>query len=150
MGLKKNRKGTIAMMDALIFIFLISLVGTWLFAFVNVEETEEPMAKTVSDDFFSIEVETKEIMWLSDTKVLPIGTLIAASMNEGRTSKTSEFIHATIEDIIPEVHGYDFTLEYRGNTMHFQRQSDRQLGSEYSGSVAIDGAGDLNYTLKIY
>ena len=70
------------MMDALIFIFLISLVGTWLFAYANATDTEEPMAKTVSDDFFSMEVRTYEITWLNDTKVLTISLGIAKLQTE--------------------------------------------------------------------
>ncbi len=150
MGLRKDRKGTIAMMDALIFIFLISLVGTWLFAYANATDTEEPMAKTVSDDFFSMEVRAYEITWLNDTKVLTVGTLIAASMNDGRTTMMSEFVSSTMEDMIPEAYGYNFTLEYNGNTMSFCRQSNRELSSDYSGTCPIEGAGELRYRLEIY
>ncbi len=150
MGLRKDRKGTIAMMDALIFIFLISLMGTWLFTIGNVMDTDEPMAKTVSDDFFSVEVGTKDLMYLNDTKVLPIETLIAASMNEERTEKITAFIAGTIHDLIPEAYGYDFTLEYNGHIMRFQRTSDRGLSSEYTQVHQIEGAGELISTMKIY
>ena len=150
MGLRKDRKGTIAMMDALIFIFLISLMGTWIFTIGNIAETGEPMAKTVSDDFFSVDVGTKDLMYLGDTKVLPVETLIAASMNEGMTGKVSAFVSGTMDDLIPEAYGYEFVLKYNGHTMRFQRTSDRELTSEYTEVHQIEGAGELISTLKIY
>ena len=149
-GLRKNRKGMIAVFDALVFIVLLSLAATWLFVFTSISETEEPMAKTVSDDLFLVEVRTCDLMYLEDTKVLPIETLIAATMVDGRCQKTEQFISKTLEQLIPEVYGYDFILEYKGRALHFQRASDREMSSEYSEDHIIDGAGTLHSELKIY
>ena len=150
MGLKKNRKGMIAVFDAMVFIVLLSMAATWLFIFTSVSETEEPMAKTVSDDLFLVEVRTCDLMYLEDTKVLPIETLIAATMIDGRCQRTEQFISLTLEQLIPEVYGYDLILEYKGKTLHFQRASDREMSSEYCEDHIIDGAGILHSELRIY
>ena len=149
-GLKKNRKGMIAVFDAMVFIVLLSMAATWLFIFTSVSETEEPMAKTVSDDLFLVEVRTCDLMYLEDTKVLPIETLIAATMIDGRCQRTEQFISLTLEQLISEVYGYDLILEYKGKTLHFQRASDREMSSEYCEDHIIDGAGTLHSELRIY
>ena len=150
MGLNRNIKGTVAIIDAMVFIVLLSVAATWLFVFTNITETEEPMAKTVSDDLFSVEVRTCDLMDLEDTKVLPIGTLMAATMNVGKCERMERFLSETLDQMIPEVYGYEFMIEYNGHSMHFERQSGRELGSEYSQDHIIDGAGTLHSELKIY
>ncbi len=150
MGLRRNRKGMIAVFDAMVFIVLLSMAATWLFVFTNISETEEPMAKTVSDDLFLVEVRTCDLMYLEDTKVLPIETLIAATMIDGRCQRTEQFISETLEQLIPEVYGYDLILEYKGKTLHFQRITDREMSSEYCEDHIIGGAGTLHSELRIY
>ena len=149
-GLNRNRKGTVAIIDAMVFIVLLSVAATWLFVFTNITETEEPMAKTVSDDIFSMEVRTCDLMYLDDTKILPIETLISADMNSGGCGKLDPFLSATLEELIPEMYGYEFILEYGGHVIRYWRSSDRALNSEYIEEHQIDGAGVLISTLRIY
>ena len=150
MGLRRNRKGVVAMFDAMIFIVMLTVAATWLFVFTSMEEPEEPMAKTVSDDVFSVEVRTCDLLYLNDTKILPIDTLLAASMNSNRTEKTGTYLSELLDQLIPAVYGYEFTVEYNGHSMYFSRASDRELSSEYIDERVIDGAGTLRSDLKIY
>lgn len=150
MGLRKDRKGIVAMFDAMIFVVLLTMAATWLFVFTSLEEPDEPMAKTVSDDIFSVEVKTCDLLYLNDSKILPMDTLLAASMNSGQTGKTETYLSELLDQLIPAVHGYEFTVEYRGHTMYLCRQSDRELISEYSDERIIDGAGTLRSCLRIY
>ncbi len=150
MGLRRNRKGIVAMFDAMIFVLLLTMAATWLFVFTSMGEPEEPMAKTVSDDIFSVKVRTCDLLNLNDTKILPIDTLLAASMNSNQIGKTQTYLSELLDQLIPAVYGYDFTVEYRGHSIHLSRHSDRELNSEYSDERIIDGAGTLKYTLRIY
>ena len=150
MELRKNRKGMIAMMDALIFIILISMAASWLFISNEDMHDEEPMAKSVSNDLFAVEVRTCDLMYLGDTKILPLRTLIAATMSDGRTEKTEGFVSSTLEELIPPYYGYELTLEYKGNLLHFQRETERQLSSEYITEYDIEGTGTLIVCLRIY
>ena len=150
MGLRRNRKGMIAMMDALIFIILISMAASWLFFFDEDTEHEEPMAKTISDDLFTVEVRTCDLMYLGDTKIIPLKTLIAATMSDGRTDKTESFISSALEELVPPLYGYEMTLEYNGHTLYFERSSERPLSSEYMTQYDIEGTGTLNICLRMY
>ena len=150
MGLRRDRKGVVAMFDAMIFIVMLTVAATWLFVFTSMEEPEEPMAKTVSDDIFSVKVRTCDLLYLNDTKILPIDTLLAASMNSNRTEKTGTYLSELLDQLIPAVYGYEFTVEYNGHSMYFSRASDRELSSEYIDERVIDGAGTLRSDLKIY
>ena len=150
MGLRKDRKGIVAMFDAMIFIVLLTMAATWLFVFTSLEEPDEPMAKTVSDDIFSVEVRTCDLLYLNDTKILPLDTLLASSMNSGQTGKTEAYLSELLDQLIPAVYGYEFTLDYRGHSMYLCRHSDRELSSEYTDERIIDGAGTLISHLRIY
>lgn len=150
MGLRKDRKGMVAMFDAMIFIVLLTMAATWLFVFTSLEEPDEPMAKTVSDDIFSVEVRTCDLLYLNDTKILPLDTLLASSMNSGQTEKTEAYLSELLDQLIPAVYGYEFTLDYRGYSMYLCRHSDRELSSEYTDERIIDGAGTLISHLRIY
>ena len=150
MGLRKDRKGVVAMFDAMIFIVLLTMAATWLFVFTSLEEPDEPMAKTVSDDIFSVEVRTCDLLYLNDTKILPLDTLVAASMNSDQTGKTETFLSELLDQLIPAVYGYEFTLDYKGHSMYLCRHSDRELSSEYTDERVIDGAGTLVSHLRIY
>ena len=149
-GLRKDRKGIVAMFDAMIFIVLLTMAATWLFVFTSLEEPDEPMAKTVSDDIFSVEVRTCDLLYLNDTKILPLDTLLASSMNSGQTGKTEAYLSELLDQLIPAVYGYEFTLDYRGHSMYLCRHSDRELSSEYTDERIIDGAGTLISHLRIY
>ena len=150
MGLRKDRKGIVAVFDAMIFIVLLTMAATWLFVFTSLEEPDEPMAKTVSDDIFSVEVRTCDLLYLNDTKILPLDTLLASSMNSGQTEKTEAYLSELLDQLIPAVYGYEFTLDYRGHSMYLCRHSDRELSSEYTDERIIDGAGTLISHLRIY
>ena len=150
MGLRKDRRGMIAVFDAMVFVLLLSMAATWMFVFTSMDDIDEPMAKTVSDDIFSMEVRTSDLMDLSDTKVLPIETLIAATMKNGSTERTERLLSETLDELIPQVYGYDFELEYEGHTLCFQRDSERELSSEYGSEYPVDGAGVLRSSLRIY
>lgn len=149
-GLRKDRKGIIAMFDAMVFIILLTAAATWLFVFTSVEGPEEPMAKKVSDDIYSVELSTCDLMYLEDTKILPMDTLVAAAMNTDRTEKVRTYLSELLEQLIPAVHGYELTLEYNGHSLYLSRMSDRPLTSEYADERAIDGAGTLVSVLRIY
>ena len=149
-GLSRNRKGMVAVFDAMIFIVLLSAAATWLFMYTELTDNEEPMAKTVSDDLFAVELRTCDLLPLGDTKVLPLSTIIAASMNSGDQDKVERFVFDTLKQLIPEIYGFEFTLEYNGHVIHLERTSDRGLSSEYSQDHIIDGAGTLRSTLKLF
>ena len=150
MGLRRDRKGMIAIVDALVFVMLLSMAATWLFVFSNLEDAEEPMAKTISDDIFTMEIRISDVMDSEDTKVLPISTLMAAAMNTGRTQSLESFISQTLDQLIPGMYGYYLIVGYNGHTMEFHRHSDREMSSEYTCDHIIDGAGVLTSTLSIY
>ena len=150
MGLRRDRKGMIAMMDALIFIILISMAASWLFFFNEDVEHEEPLAKTVCDDLFTVEAKTCDLMYLGDTKILPLRTLIAATMSDGRTEKTETFISSALEELIPPLYGYEMSMGYNGHTLRFERLSERPLSSEYLTQYDIEGTGTLEICLRLY
>lgn len=74
-----NRKGSIAMIDAMIFIILLSAVSVTMFANIMPDNVHDgPNAKTVCDDLFSMKLDSSTLFDTEDTQILPISTLIAA------------------------------------------------------------------------
>ena len=149
-GLRKDRKGMVAMFDAIVFVILLSAAATWLFVFSSIDEPDEPMAKRVSDDMFSVEMRTCDLMYLDDTRILPLDTLVAASMCSGSTDKAETHLTELLDQLIPAVYGYEFTLEYEGHSLYLSRTADRPLSSEYTDERPIEGAGTLMSCLRIY
>lgn len=149
-GLKGNRKGMFAVIDALFFLCLMSLVVTGLFAYLSVTEQNESTAKTVSDDLFSMNVRTCDLSGTEDTNIHPIEVLIAAGINGGRGGMVKDFLYGILNDMIPLSAGFSLELEYNGVTLRVDRWSDRPMSSEFETEHSISGAGKLRSKMTLY
>lgn len=146
-----NRKGSIAMIDAMVFIILLSAVSITMFT--GIESTEirdEPLAKDVCDDFFSIRVSSSMLFDTEDAQIFPIAMLIASNINSGHTSEMKEFVKETMDDLIPEMYGYEISMGYDGKEITVERQGYRDLSSEYTCSQHVVGPKYLDVRIRLY
>lgn len=144
-----NRKGTVALIDAMVFLSLMSVVAVGIFAYIGYAEIEEPMAKSVTDDLFSVKVKASDLTDSEDSKLYPIAVLISANMASGDTEFTERYLAETMDCLIPEMYGYVLALGYEGHLLSVERTSLRDISSDYSSEINIDGAGTLSYRLVI-
>ncbi|MFA7044420.1 MAG: hypothetical protein WC186_08745, partial [Bacteroidales bacterium] len=106
MDLNKNKKGMIAIVDALIFLTIMSTVVIGMFSYVVVQETEQPLAKTINDDFFSIKLKASDIYPTDDDQTYPIADLIAADLNSGSYGNAEQYVKNAIDMMVPQMYGY--------------------------------------------
>jgi hypothetical protein len=135
-------------MDALIFLTILSIVSTGLFSYIEMNETEEPLAKTVVDDLMSVKLQACDIYDTGDTRVFRLAELIAADINTGSTSEMGFFIKGSLDDMIPAALGYRAVFTYNGNQMTVSR-SDGNESSAYECKIEIEGGGSLGVRLAV-
>lgn len=149
MDLSKNKKGMIAIIDALIFLTIMSTVVIGMFSYFIVQETEQPLAKTINDDFFSIRLKASDIYPTVDDQTYPIADLIAADLNSGSYGNAEQYVKNAIDTMIPLMYGYLFTLVYKEHTMSISREGNT-MTSCYSTAILINGGGELFADLTIF
>ena len=149
MDLNKNKKGMIAIVDALIFLTIMSTVVIGMFSYVVVQETEQPLAKTINDDFFSIKLKASDIYPTDDDQTYPIADLIAADLNSGSYGNAEQYVKNAIDVMIPQMYGYLFTLTYKEHTMSVSREGN-VMTSCYSTAILVNGGNELFADLTLF
>ena len=150
MVLRKDSKGMIAFMDAMVFLTLLSIVAVCLFTYTSTMGADEPLAKTVSDQLYGSEVIACDVLDCKDTEAIPLPTAIAVGLRNGNTVDVEDILTRTLELMIPGIYGYELQLTYEGHSMTVYRRSGGEIISEYSSEISINGAGTLVSTLSIF
>lgn len=149
MDLSGDRKGMVAVMDTLIFLVIMSMVVIGIFSYTVTQEAEQPLAKTINDDFFSIRLKACDIYPTDDCQTYPIAELVAADLNSGLHGNAERYVKSTMDSMVPEMYGYTFTLKYGDNTMSVSREGG-DMTSCFSALIPIDGGGNLSADLTIF
>lgn len=141
----------IALLDAMIFLIILAMVSASLFSYTSLySEESEPMAKNICDDFFATEHHANDVYGTDDTELYPIAVLIAANMNTEREDAVRSYVTEMMNGLIPEVYGYEMELEFNGKTVFLQRESTREITSEYSGTIEIPHTQGLKVRLTVH
>ena len=146
----RDRKGMIAMMDAMIFLIILTMVSASLFAYTAMDDAPEPMAKEVCDNLMSMELRACDIYATDDTQIYPIYVLLAANMNTDREKEVYDYVGEILDGLIPKVYGYELQLSFNGHGVRLERASDRGVTSEYSDTLDIPHTGGLYVSLNIH
>ena len=146
-----NRKGSIAMIDAMIFIILLSAVSVTMFANIMSDDVHDgPNAKTVCDDLFSMKLDSSTLFDTEDAQILPVSTLIAANMNSGHKEEMRSFIKRVMDDLVPDTYGYDISMTFKGDEMIVERHAGGDISSEYSCSQPVVGSMHMDVRIRLY
>ena len=132
-----NRKGMISIMDAVIFISLISVVAAMLFAFPHSDEYNRPTAGEVTEQFLSVELKASDVLDTDDSKTYPISMLIAAEINSGDTDAAAKMVKDVFDRIVPSGHGYTVEMEYEGKKIMVDRQRECDVTSHCRTLVPV-------------
>lgn len=149
MVLRNDGKGMISLVDAMIFVTLLSIVSVSLFSFYASEYQEEPMAKNICNEIISIDLRASDVFETTDSDTYSISDLIASGINSDRTEKIESYIENSIDELIPINDGYRLTITYGDRTMEFEREMGSIVDSEYSTDVDIINGTKMNYRLVI-
>ncbi len=146
-----SRKGNIAMIDAMVFLILLSAVSVTMFTSTDTAEIrDEPIAKTVCDDLFSMRVSASILFDTDEGQILPISMLIASNMSSGHTDEMRAFVKGMMDELVPDMYGYELTMEYNGKKIDVGRQGQRDLSSEYTCSQHVVGPMYMDVHIRLY
>ena len=145
-----NDRGMISIVDALIFISVLTVAATMLFAAMDHHSgTDDPMAGDIVDEFLSVELRSCDVFDTKDTVTYPSGVLLAAMVNS-EDPHTEGFVRTMLDSMVPNVYGYDVTIGYGERTMGTGRPADGDLTSRCRTSVPIVDGKCLTVELRIY
>ena len=140
----------VAIVDALVFISVLSIAAFGLFAYTDCSETEVTMAESISNDLFSMELKACDICDTSDTTVYPISTLIAVCIEENDVHSAEQFLKSTLDSMIPATHGYSLTIEFNDSVISVQRQGADEVSSSYETDHDVEGIGKMRSMLTLF
>jgi hypothetical protein len=137
-----------AIADAFIFITIIGLIATGMFAYSNLSDGDGAQAKEYYDMFFAVELKMNDVFEGTDTKCVRMCDLIAAhiSSDEGTVREYAERI---LGIIIPPVCDYVFVFEFNGRTMTVGERGGK-ITSQYSSEITIINGMTMHASLTVY
>jgi len=137
-----NRKGIVAVMDAMLFIVILGLVVSAMFVYAP-DDPEEPIAEKVHNDIFATELRVNDVFDVNDSRVISIDYIIAAQLASGN-GNIEPYLYELLRSMVPVSHGFELTCEYRGNVMIIN-ESAGLMTSRYSSERPV--AGDILRTV---
>lgn len=143
-----DRKGMAAVIDAFIFITIIGLIAAGMFAYGNAHEEKEPIAKTVHDTFFAVELRTNDVFDDTDTQCVRMCDLMAAYLVTGEGG-VKEYAESVLRSIIPPIYEFTFVFEYGGHVLTIGTEGDT-ISSRYSADISIVSGKTMRTTLTLY
>lgn len=150
MALRDDRKGMISLMDAMIFVTLMALVSASLFTMYCIDDSDEPDAKDICDEFISIRLKASDVFDTEDSEVYDISTLIASHMASDTEDEVEEYIENVIDDLVPKTYGFRFEINVGDESIICQRESTGELISEYRTTIRTIADVEIDYRLSIY
>lgn len=148
MALRYDRKAMAAIIDALMFITVIGLIVAGMFAYSNMTDERETIAKDVHDTFFGIELRMDDMFEDTDGQSVRMCDLVAAYMASGK-GDVLLYIKDILSSIIPPTYSYLYTFEYGGRTLTVGDKGNK-LTSQYSSDVMISDGKMMRTSLSLY
>lgn len=143
-----NRKGMISIIDAIIFVSILSMVSVAMFSLADTDaHTENQMAGDIVDTFLSMELRSCDVMGTDDTATYPISILLASLINSD-DPYALEFVEGIFDGMIQEPYGYELMIEYDGRTIETGTLLN-DISSKYRTSVPIVNDKCLTISLSI-
>ena len=141
-----DRKGMIAVMDAMFFIIILGIAISAIFAYMP-HENDEPLAERVHNDLMRTELRTSDVFDINDTRIISIEDVLAVHLSSGEGS-IRDYVHEVLRSMIPVSHGFVFECEFKGNTMTIGDPGD-DVTSSYGSETNVAG-NVLRTALRIF
>jgi len=143
----KDKKGLTAMVDAMIFIVVIGLAVSAMFAFCS----EDPVANDASsiiDSIFSAKLRTCDLVDTDDSRLISMTDMTAFYIltDEGRAM---DYLESILDSLMQRPDSYCLDVTYQGKDVHIgSGKGDPVSGSVKEFTVTYGGA--VRTHLKIY
>ena len=143
----KNRKGLTAMVDGMIFIVIMGLAVSAMFAFGGNEPTAND-ASSVSNSIFSAKLRTCDLVDTDDSRLVSVSDVIAFYIMTGE-GRAAEYIESVLDSLMKRPDSYRLDIEYQGSSISIGSGK----GDPISGSVkdfTVTYGGSIRADLRIY
>jgi hypothetical protein len=143
----KDGKGITAMVDAMIFIVIMGIAVSALFAFGGGEPAENDAA-SVSDKIFSSKLKMCDLIDTDETGLVGIPDMVAFHILTGEGDAVL-YIESVLDSLTQRPGSYSLEIEYRGSTVMIGTAK----GEAVSGSVreyTVTYGGVIRADLRFY
>ncbi|MCL2295551.1 MAG: hypothetical protein FWC29_00500 [Methanomassiliicoccaceae archaeon] len=139
----RNKKGMTAMVDAMIFIVVLGIAVSALFAYSG-EEPVSTDATSVSESIFSAKLHICDLTEIDDSGLISMPDAVAFSILTG-DKKAIEYIKSILDSLTHRPKAYCLTIDYRGETVKIGETggdpvsgSTKEYTVTYGGSITVD------------
>ena len=146
MRLKDNR-GMTAMVDAMIFIVIMGLAISAMFAFSGGEPAAND-ASSISDSIFSSKLRTCDLVDTDDSGLIGMPDIAAFHILTGE-GKAADYLGNILDSLLQRPNSYRLDIEYQGCTITIGSGD----GDAVSGAVkefAVTYGGSIRTELRIF
>jgi hypothetical protein len=147
MRLKSNRKGLTAMVDAMIFIVIIGLAVSAMFALSN-NNLEANDASAVSDAVFTAKVRMCDMMDTEESRLVSIADMTAYYILTGK-GNVMDYIQSILDSLMQRPGSYLLNLSYRDTTVTIGT-GHGDMVSGYIRDFTVTYGGTITADLEIY
>lgn len=147
MVLRRNRKGITGIMDAMIFIAIMTVVFSALYA-GSIHEVRDDRAADIAGNVLSSKIRACDIMNTEDSKMISMTDAMAAAVVTGNGNAIS-LIESILDASVGVPGSYSFAMTYNGRTVTIGDDTGTP-GSGHRSETAVIFGGILITELKLY
>lgn len=145
-----NRKGMISIIDAIVFLSMLSIICIALFTMSDAGSDDEmPDAWSVADRIMQVELKEYDCFDTDDNGNCSFAVIIASRIHQNDTEEITAIIQNILDDSIPGPYGYALSLEYEGKRIEIDKGEGEKDRSRYTGTCDIIGGKILKIDLRI-
>jgi len=143
----RNKKGLTAMVDAMIFIVILGLAASAMFAF-NGDDPEPNDASSITDSIFSSKLRACDVIDTNDSRLIGMPD-IAALCILTEDDNIKDYLGSILDSLLQRPGSYSLSIDYMGESVTIGSGK----GEAVSGSVKefiVTYGGTITVDLNIY
>jgi hypothetical protein len=147
MRLSKNRKGMTGIVDAMIFITIMTLVFSAMYMNSASQPEEDQKATDIVEELMSVELRVGDVTDIEDIKILSMSNLLAAAFladDYGPMNHVKSVLDVLFAN--PDMYSLEITYE----DCEYSIGTDREAISECTKTITVMYGGELTVKLKLY
>jgi hypothetical protein len=149
MLLKNNRKGLTGIIDAMIFITIMSVVFSALYAYnINDTDTFDIDASDISNEILSSKFCLDDIIYTDDSRLVSFTDLLAAATLTG-DERTIDYLRLVLNSATGRSDSYRMTVIYGNNTFTIGIGEGVPLSS-CTETTAVTYGGSMTTILELF
>ncbi|MCL2032597.1 MAG: hypothetical protein FWG96_04960 [Methanomassiliicoccaceae archaeon] len=143
----KNKKGMTAMVDAMIFVVVMGLAVSAIFAFSGGEPAPDD-ASAVCDGIFTAKLRTNDILETEETGLVSVTDMAAFYILTGEGT-IIRYIESVLGSLLRKPDSYRLDISYQGSTVSIGNGAGDAVSSSHKEYVVTYG-GSITADLRIY